>query len=153
MDMIGEKTGKIINIHNYQTVTDKDGWCPYNVHHIRKMCTSDRSDNIPGVGSDWMPRLDSVIPASELSKLGDLNLCRKYIKETIAKYPTAPNAHMLLPTFNILVPLEVPEHLLNDAEPDINWDKLRYFVHDWNYQEDKWGFEDMLSEYIDHYYE
>lgn len=152
MDTVGPNIGKVITQANYPNVVDKDGWCPYNVHHIRKLCNGDHSDNIPGIGSDWMPRLDSVIPADKLAYLGDLEVCREFLKDAVDKYPTAPNAHMLLKTFNILVPLVVPEHLINDVEPAIDWDKQRYFVHGWKPDEDHWGFEDDLTEYIDSYY-
>lgn len=153
VDMVGSKVGKLVTEANYPQVVDKDGWCPYNVHHIRKLCMSDRSDNIPGIGSDWMPRFDEVIPTDELRKLGDLDLCREYLKEAVNRYPTAANAHMVLRTFNILVPLLVPDYLINDREPDVDYEKQRYFTSGWKQNMDKWGFEEDLLAYIDSYYE
>lgn len=153
IDTVGPKVGKLVTEANYPNVVDKDGWCPYNVHHIRKLCTSDKSDNIPGIGVDWMPRFDSVIAADELRRLGDLDLCREYLKEAVNRYPTAPNAHMVLKTFNILVPLRVPEYLINDREPDVDYEKQKYFTNGWKPNMDRWGFEDDLLAYIDSYWE
>lgn len=152
IDKVGDNTGKIVTRENYQNVVNKDEWTCYNVHHIKKLCTGDKSDNIPGIGVDWEDRLDTVIPMSDLSKLGDLGLCRDYLKKAIVAYPSAPYAHRILSTFNILVPLEVPSELINDMEPDVNWDKLRYFTRGWKPEDDQWGFEDELLEYIDSYY-
>lgn len=149
---IGNNVGKVINRGNYCDMVDKKGWVCYNVHHMKKLCAGDTSDNIPGIGMDWEDRFDSVIPASELPKLGDLSLCREYIKKAIVAYPTAQNAYRVLSTFNILMPLEVPVYLINENEQDIDWNKLRYFVHGWKPDEDRWGFEDELSEYINNYY-
>lgn len=153
MDRVGDNVGKVITPANYSAVVDKDGFVAYNVFHLKKLCAGDKSDNISGIGKDWEPRFDSVIPASELSRLGDLDLCRDYLKKAILKYPDAPNAHMVLRTFDIMSPLLVPNHLINDCEPDIDWNKHRYFVHGWKPDEDRWGFEDDLLEYIDRFYE
>lgn len=153
IDRVGDNVGKLITTANYSHVVDKRGYVAYNVHHIKKLCEGDKSDNIPGVGVAWEPLLDSVIPASELCNLGDLDLCRDYIKKAIMKYPTTPNAHMLLKTFNMLTPLLVPDYMLNDIESDVDWEKQRYFVHGWKPDEDRWGFEEDLLEYIDSYYE
>lgn len=150
--MVGSKVGKVVTTASYPHVVDPKGWCPYNVHHIRKLCTGDSSDNIPGVGSHWTELLDSVIPASELPNLGNLELCRSYLREALLKYPTAENAHALLSTFNILVPLQVPDYLINEVEPMIDLNKQRYFTSDWDESLDKWGFEDSLSAYIDSFY-
>lgn len=153
IDTVGPRIGKYITQSNYPNVVDKSGWCPYNVHHIRKLCTGDTSDNIKGVGSDWMPRFDSVIPSDKLKDLGDLDVCREYLLSAVNKYPTAENAYRLLSTFNILVPLSVPEYMINDAEQNVDYAKQRYFIHGWNQKEDKWGFEDDLASYIDSYWE
>lgn len=149
IDTVGPNVGKYITPANYSTTVEKDGWCVYNGHHLRKLCKGDTSDNIPGIGMMWTELLDSVIPASELPKLGDLDLCRHYIKEALIKNPTAPNASRVLQTFNILVPLEVPEHFINPNEQVINKQKLAYYLSGWKEELDQWGYEDMLSDYID----
>ena len=153
MDTVGPKVGKYVTRTNYESVVSKDG-CPYNVHHIRKLCAGDKSDNIPGVGNEWAARIDEIVMSDggRYDRLGDLDLCRRYLRECVAKYPNQPGAQRLLSTFNILTPLLVPEYLINDIEPMIDKDKLRYFVHDFNPEYDHWGFENELLEYIDSYY-
>lgn len=143
--------GKNIDLQNYTIAVDKDNYTPYNTIHIRKTLLGDRSDNIPGVGMEWGPKLDAVIPTSELRKLGDLDLCRRYIKQAIAENPTVPNGHALLSTFNIVCPLKVPTELLNDTEQMVDEDKKQYYVADWNPKIDHWNLEEMLAEYIDAY--
>lgn len=154
MDTIGPNIGKVITERSYpQLVDTKEGGCPYNAYHMRKLCNGDKSDNIPGIGKEWLERLDSVIPKEKLCELGDLDVCRDYLKKVINKYPDAPNSSIILSTFNILMPLRVPEFLINDAEPMIDYQKQAYFVSGWVPELDRWGFEDDLEEYINSYYQ
>lgn len=145
--------GKIIDMRNYTVLADKNNYTPYNTIHIRKTLLGDTSDNIPGVGMEWGPKLDAIISKEELRNLGDLDLCRKYIKQAIAENPTMPNGHTLLSTFNLICPLRVPNELLNDSEPMVDEVKKQYYIGDWNPKLDQWGLEDMLAEYIDTYYD
>lgn len=145
--------GKNIDLRNYNTIVDSNNYTPYNTIHIRKTLLGDTSDNIPGVGMEWGPKLDAIIPKEELRKLGDLDLCRSYIRRAIEENPTMPNGHTLLSTFNIICPLRVPYELINDAEQMVDEEKKQYYVQDWNPKIDRWHLEDMLAEYIDAYYD
>lgn len=149
IDTVGPNVGKYITPGNYYTTVEKNGTCPYNVFHIRKLCKGDTADNIPGIGSEWTKIFDDVIPASDFPKLGDLNLCRKYIRDALIKYPSTRNASRVLQTFNILMPLDVPEHLINSNEQLIDKAKLSYFLQGFKEDRDQWGYEDSLLEYID----
>lgn len=140
--------GRIIDKANYETSVKANEYVPYNVVHLKKLCESDTSDNIPGVGWDWGRVLDEIIGPDNLHKLGDLDLCRDYIKKAIVANPTMPGSSKLLQTFNILVPLEIPYELLNDAEPMIDYDKFEYYLKNWDQSLDRWNLEDRLLEYI-----
>ena len=145
--------GKVINRYNYETVVDKDNHTLFCTHHLRKLCKGDVSDNIPGIGKEWAVKMDEVIKDNDYAKLGDLDLCREYLKQTVLNNPTLPRAHMVLKIFNILCPLLVNFDELNNDEQNIDMDKLRYYLHNWNSKEDRWNLEDMLSEFIDSFYE
>lgn len=145
--------GKNINLRNYESMAKTNEHTPYNIIHIRKVLAGDTVDNIPGVGEQWGPALDAVIDASELRNLGDLDLCRRYIKQAVLNNPDLPNAHSVLRTFDIVCPLLVPEHLLNDSEMEVDSAKLAYYLGGWDASLDRWHLEDMLAEYIDDYYE
>lgn len=147
------KFGKHIDMRNYETMATKGEYTPYNIKHIKKVLAGDTSDNIPGVGEHWAPALDKVIGPDNLRKLGDLDLCRSYIKQAVFDNPTLPNAHSILKTFNIVCPLMVPWELINDNEMDIDDAKHAYYLAGWDPKLDKWGFEDMLAEYIDDYHQ
>ena len=144
---------KSIDIYNYPTMVDSKNHTLYNTIHLRKLCAGDRSDNIPGVGWVWAEKLDELIDRDTYAKLGDLELCRKYLKEVVNKNPTVPGAHNLLSTFNIVCPLLIPYDLLDDVEQDIDLQKLSYYKNNWDKSMDRWNLEDMLSDYIDSYYE
>lgn len=147
------KSDKSIDIYNYSTMVNSKENTLYNTVHLRKLCGGDKSDNIPGVGWKWAEKLDEIIDGPEYAKLGDLDLCRKYLKEAIIKNPTVPGAHNLLNTFNILCPLLVPYEQLDDTEQDIDFNKFSYYRNNWDKSLDRWNLEDMLSDYIDSYYE
>lgn len=150
---VGTK-GKVITMENYSMEASSVGGAFYNTCHLHKLYSGDmKSDNIPGVGNEWGPRIDSVIPMEDYRKLGDLDLCRKYIREAIKKYPNELNSHKLLPTFNLVCPLYVPYGLLDDTEQEINEDMLfKYYPH-FDTSEDKWNLEDYLLDFIQSYYE
>ena len=146
--------GKAIGMDNYAQLARTDKYTWYNTVLLSKLYYGDTSDNIPGVGNEWAERVDSVIPKDMYTKLGDLDLCRKYLREAMIAFPTCPNARRLLDTFNILSPLDVPKDMLSFDESDVNTDKLKYYYLDnWNQQNDAWHLEDMLAEYIDKYFE
>lgn len=150
---VGDK-GKVIDMANYTAVADKTGFCTYNTVHLRKLCTGDTSDNIPGVGWKWAELIDNCIKdKNENRKLGDLDVARKYIKEAIVANPTEPGAHSVLSTFNIICPLLVPEGEIDDSDMDVDFEKFAYFLGGWVVDLDRWGFEDQLADYIDNYYE
>lgn len=150
---VGDK-GKCIDLRSYPELARTGEYTWYNTLNFIKLYYGDKSDNIPGVGKEWVDRVDSVIPAADYPKLGDLDLARKYLREVMSKYPTAPNSHKLIEVFNILSPLKVPYELLNDEEPDVDYRKLNdYYLQNWNRDNDQWGLEDLLSEYIDKFYE
>ena len=150
---VGDK-GKVIDMANYTAVADKTGFCTYNTVHLRKLCTGDTSDNIPGVGWKWAELIDNCIKdKNENRKLGDLDVARKYIKEAIVANPTEPGAHSVLSTFNIICPLLVPEGEIDDSDMDVDFEKFAYFLGGWVVSLDRWGFEDQLADYIDNYYE
>lgn len=148
---VGDK-GKVINMYNYNTMADLKG-CRYNISHLLKLCRGDVSDNIPGVGWRWGELLDSVLPQEEYQKLGDLDLCRKWIRKVVMENPLEPGGHNVLRTFNIVCPLQAPVDELDDSEMDVDLGKLNYFKNDWNEAIDEWGLEDQLLEYINQYYE
>lgn len=151
IDYVGTK-GKHIDIYNYNVTCKKDEFTPYNTVHLRKLVAGDVSDNIPGVGQEWAKLIDGVMQPDEYRLLGDLDFARKKLKDAITANPTQPGGHNLLRIFNIVCPLQVPYEFLNDDEQMINFDKLSYYIHDWNTSEDIWGLEDMLLEYIETYY-
>ncbi|MBR3600603.1 MAG: hypothetical protein IKL53_12135 [Lachnospiraceae bacterium] len=144
--------GKTITRWNYENVVDKSH-CLFCTHHLRKLCSGDTGDNIPGIGNEWAEKMDEVIPDGDYAKLGDLDLCRKYLKETILRNPTMPAGYRVLQTFNILAPLNVPYEEINEDEQDIDFDKLQYYLLGWNEKMDRWGLEDMLKDYIDSTFE
>ena len=150
---VGEQ-GKFVDMNNYGQVANKNNYCWYNTAHFHKLYGGDPSDNIPGVGYDWGPRVDSVIPKGDIPKLGDLDLARKYLRLASRNFPMYQDAHKLTSVFNIICPLDVPEHLINLDEQDVNMEKLnKYYLPGWAKNEDVWGLEDRLSEYIDKFYE
>lgn len=145
--------GKVINIYNYATVAERDMTILYNTFMLRKLCAGDTSDNIPGIGKEWAGLMDAIIPSErEYSKLGDLDLCRKYLRQVMIDNPGVRNCERVLSTFNILCPLLVPEDLLNDAEQDIDYERLAY-CRTFKAELDIWGLEDLLRDYIDSYYD
>lgn len=146
------KGDKRIDIHNYRSMANSKRDTMYNTVHLRKLCEGDTSDNIPGVGWEWAEYLDNIIPNEDYEKLGDLELCRKYIKEAIYAHPTANRAQSVLQIFNLMMPYKVPYDLLNDMEQDIDREKLCYYVN-WDPSLDRWGLEDMLCDYIDSTFE
>lgn len=146
--------GKVINMSNYNTVADNTGYCAYNTVHLRKLCTGDSSDNIPGVGWKWAELIDNcILDKNENRKLGDLDIARKYIKQAIIANPTEPGAHSVLSTFNIICPLLVPEDEIDDSDMDIDFEKFSYYLGGWVPSLDRWGLEEKLADYIDNYYE
>lgn len=148
--------GKDIDIYNYSTVVERGENVLYNTCHLRKLCKGDTSDNIPGVGWRWAELLDTIISKEDYPKLGDLSLCRKYIRDVVAKFPAEPGGHNVLRTFNIVVPLLVPFEELDDFDgdmTDIDLYKFKYYSTGWDSRLDKWNLEDWLEEYIDSYYE
>lgn len=146
--------GKDINLRNYSEVVDKDSYCWYNTVHIRKLYGGDSSDNIPGVGWSWSTYVDSVIPEEDFAKLGDLDLARKYLREASMKFPMEPKAHLLVNIFNIVCPLDVPFDLIDNSEPDIDFQKFdQYYMLEWLKENDHWDLESRLLEYIDGFYE
>lgn len=151
--LVGDK-GKIIDMSNYTAVADKTGYCAYNTVHLRKLCTGDTSDNIPGVGWKWAELIDAcIIDKADNRKLGNLDIARKYIKQAIMNNPTEPGAHTILSTFNIICPLLVPEDEIDDSDMDVDFEKFAYFLNGWAANLDRWNFEEQLADYIDNYYE
>lgn len=146
--------GKVIDMNNYTSVADKTGYCAYNTVHLRKMCTGDKSDNIPGVGWKWAELIDAcIIDKDENRKLGDLNIARSYIKKAIMANPMVEGSHLVLKTFNMVCPLLVPESEIDDCEQAVNSEKIAYYANNWNSSLDKWKLEDALADYIDQYYD
>lgn len=144
--------GKTITVENYTTTVVKDKLTIYNGIHLMKLGKGDTSDNIPGIGMKWLEELDKVLKPEDYPKLGDLDLCRKLLRELVMNHPELPGGHKVIPTFNIIVPLKVPVDLINDAEPIIDEFKMQYYKGDWCASIDTWGLEDLLAEYIDSYY-
>jgi hypothetical protein len=149
--MVGDK-GKEIDIISYPNVIKKGEYIWYNTCMMHKLYAGDVSDNIPGIGKEFAPLFDAVVPTSDFRKLGDLDLCRQYIKQAITNNPMFPGGHNILRTFNILCPLLIDYEELNDIETDIDANKWAYYVQDWNKQLDTGHLEDMLMEYIESYY-
>lgn len=142
--------GKHIDMWNYHAMADSKRDTLYNTRLIRKLCEGDSSDNIPGVGWGWGEVLDKLMPNQhEYSKLGDLNLCRKYLREAAAKNPEMAGGHMLIPVFDIISPLLVPAEEIDFYEHQVDRDKLQYYLAGFNQSLDKWDLEDKLSEFID----
>ena len=149
---VGNK-GAAIDLYNYPTMVKTGEHTLYNTVHLRKLCRGDASDNIPGVGWEFANKIDEIVSTEQYADFGDLDLCRKYIKRVIAENPMLPRAHNILRVFNILVPLKINYNDLNDAEQDIDMEKLNYYLKDWSKELDRWNLEDMLMEYIESYYE
>lgn len=147
------KQDKVINRWNYELSVKSGEHVLFNTIHFRKMCSGDSSDNIPGVGIKWGEKLDEIIEDDMYERLGDLDLCRKYIIQAVAANPDIPGGHNVLRTFNIICPLLVPFEALDNSEFEIDWDKFSYYQNDWDSTRDKWNLEDMLRDYIDSYYE
>lgn len=145
--------GKDIDIYSYSAMVKSDEDTLYNTVHLRKLCRGDVSDNIPGVGWDFANKIDAIVHTNEYAKFGDLDLCREYIKRVVTENPTMIGGHTILSTFNILCPLLISYDELEDTAEDIDKDKWDYYMSDWNLNKDKWGLENMLTEYIDSYYE
>lgn len=141
--------GKHIDLGNYSVNATSKIELEYNFLNYYKLFKGDKSDNIPGLGDAWWDAVAEVLPDSEIRKLGDLNLARKYLREAVKNNPTLPDGHLVLATFNILCPLLVPEEELDFYDADIDMHKLNYYLHDWNKTEDKWDLEDMLMTYIE----
>ncbi len=146
---------KIININNYEDVCNRKVNTPYNVHHLRKLCSGDTADNIPGVGKAFAEYFDACIEdSSQYKMLGDLDYCRSLISKVIERYPTMPNAHKILPTFNILMPLKIPEEMLLPVpEFSVDIGKLYYYKAGWSQKLGDSYLESALQSYIDSYCE
>ena len=144
--------GKVVTMENYSRVAIKDMWTSYNTIHLNKLLKGDKSDNIPGIGLEWGERLDTVV--EDYAKLGNLDYARKCLRECSIKYSECENSHKLVSMFNLVVPLSVPEELINFDEQDVNMDKLDdYYLNGFNASFDRWNLEEMLYSYIDKYYE
>lgn len=150
---VGEQ-GKEVTLSNYPQIIDKESYVWYNTVHLRKLYGGDHSDNIPGVGWSWSTFVDDCIPAEDFTKLGDLDLARKYLREASRRFPMEPKAHLLTSVFDIICPLLVPYDMIDNSEPNIDLDKYdNYYMLEWAKYNDRWDLDDRLLEYIERYYE
>lgn len=148
------KLGKSITLENYYYTVLNDYNCFYNTIHLYKTYYGDSSDCIPGIGKEWAARIDEFIGPNDFRKLGDLELCRNFIRQAIKKYFNCPNSQLVLPTFNIVTPLDVPYDELDDSEYDVNWEMFsKYYLNNFDASADKWDCESSLDDYIESCYD
>lgn len=150
---VGEQ-GKVITLENYSRVVAKDVYMWYNTIHLSKLYKGDSSDNIPGIGKEWAPRIDALISEEDYPKLGNLDLVRSYLRKASIEYAECAGSHLLVPIFNLVVPLKVPEELLDLDEYDVDKYKLDdYYLRGFDQKADKWNLDEKLRDYIDKFYE
>ena len=146
------RLGKNINIDNYSLVVRKDKMTVYNTIHLHKLCEGDKSDNIPGIGVNWIPYINECIPMNSSHLLGDLSYSRKVLMEVVKRNPTMENVHLVLPTFKLVTPFDVPEEELSFERSEINYDKFYYFYNGMPKEDDLWGYEDTVLTFIEQYH-
>ena len=148
---ITKKNPKNIDIENYSYSVHRTKTVGYNLISLVKLCEGDKADNIPGIGDEWGAPFDKVVSTKDLPKCGDLDFCRKALIEVVSKNPMLPNASRVLDTFDLLVPLLIPEDRLETIELIPNKEMFVYFKKGWEAKLDTWGFEDAIIEYINEY--
>lgn len=146
--------GKEITKANYYYTAKTGDNCLYNTIHLHKLYKGDTADNIPGIGYEWASRFTEMFDKEDMTKLGDLDFARKCLRVMVKKYPTENGASLVLPTFNILCPLLVPEELLNLYETEPDWHQLAgYWLNQCRTEVDNWDCESLVEEFIEEYYD
>ena len=145
--------GKNIDIDNYAYTVRKDRVTYYNTIHIHKLIEGDKSDNIPGIGQQWNRLIAEQVLPGEYAELGDLDRTREVLLRTIKANPTEKNAHLVLSIFKIITPFTLGEDELDTDffSTSIDYEKLMYFKHGMRKEDDLWGFENNVLEWIDQY--
>jgi len=109
------RTGKRINLSNWESTVLSGYRMPYNMLTISKMREGEVGDNIPYVYRDPMDAIIRGIPERQRSKCGDNVFLREYIVDTVGKEDTRT-----LGIFDLIAPLIVPreELVLYEDEHD-----------------------------------
>ncbi len=144
--------GKHISVQNYEISVVTDKIIPYNSIGFHKLIYGDTSDNIPGIGVEWKSYFKDKLDRTICSKLGNLDFARSVLMDMVNECSMCTGVHKWIPTFDILNPLEVPVNSVELWESDINKTAIEdYFLGGLNPSIDKWGFEEILDNYIDRY--
>lgn len=147
------KTGKHIDIYNYEHLVYSKEDIQYNSSQLWKMALGDTSDNIPGVGRKFLIELYKYLTMDTIKKCGDLDFCRKLIMQVVEDHPFVENASIALQVFNIVSPLRVPSYVLNFDDVELDKGKLLYYTSGFDKTLDNYGCEGLLMDYIDQYYD
>lgn len=109
------RTGKHINLSNWESTVSAGYRMPYNMMTINKMREGEPGDNIPYVYRDPMNAIIRGIPERQRGKCGDNAFLREYITDTVGKEDTRT-----LGIFELIAPLSVPEEniILYEDEHD-----------------------------------
>ncbi len=159
--MVDEKTailpvasnGVTIDMDTYPVTTNTKMMVPYNLVLFIKLMYGDTSDNIPGIGADWLRPIIAQMKemGTTPEDYGNVNLCRNLLIELVGKRPDLPNAMNALNTFNLVTPM----YLNTDrfGRPNCNGDIgiIRSIARMRIKPEGYSLVEDMLCEYITQY--
>lgn len=156
--MVDEKTailpvasnGVTIDMSTYSITTNQKMMVPYNMVLFTKLMYGDTSDNIPGIGGDWLRPIVAQMKEMDTKPedYGKVNLCRELIIELVGKCPDLPNAANALNTFNLVTPLYLNTDRFGRPNCDGDIGILRSIARMRTKPEGYSLVEDMLCEYI-----
>lgn len=143
-------TGVTIDMETYPVTTNQKMMVPYNMVLLIKTLYGDTSDNIPGIGADWLRPIVSLMKdlGRKPEDYGNVNLCRELIIELVDRNPNLPNAMNALNTFNLVTPLYLNTDRFGRPNCDGDIGTLKSIVRMRTKPEGASLIEDMLCEYI-----
>lgn len=109
------RSGKFINLSNWEKTVIMNFTVPYNLLTISKMRDGEPGDNIPYVYAKPMEAIISNLPRRRYREMGDNRLLREMIVDIVG-----PEDLRTLGIFDLIAPLEVPEEqvAVYSDEPD-----------------------------------
>lgn len=93
---------------------------PFNCIYLDKLIYGDKSDNIPGIGSEWYPIIQKVITPDFYPYLTDHVKFKSWVKK-------ATNNHQgVMGIVKLLIPLDVDQESVELSEEPIDFNSLLY---------------------------
>lgn len=148
------KGDAILNKDNYAITLRKDVYMDYNTILLHKFLFGDTADHIKGMDKAWWGVFPPYLEEHNISmeELGDLNVCRQVIAGVVAEQPSLPMAPYALDIFNLLAPKLVPRSEIDLPGKTVDMDALDYIINLKTKGNDRWGIEDLLSDYLTEYH-